>query len=48
MELIQAHLADSVATAQADGLSDRLVEGLSANWAGEEIRPLRSLHRHRF
>lgn len=48
VQFIEAHLADGVAAAQTDGLPDRFVESLSADRAGEEIRPLWSLHRHRF
>lgn len=48
MEFIQAHLADSMATTQTDGLSNCFIKSLSANWAGEEIRPLWSLYRHCF
>lgn len=48
VEFIQAHLADSMATTQADGLSNCFVKSLSANWAGKKIRPLWSLYRHCF
>lgn len=49
VQLVQAHLADSVATAEAYGPPHRLLERLRADGTQQELGPLRRLdgHRHR-
>lgn len=49
VQLVQAHLADGVAAAEADGSSHRLLERLRADGTQQEFGPLRRLdgHRHR-
>lgn len=46
MQLVQAHLADSMSTAQADGPANSLFKRLRADWAQQELRPLWGLHWH--
>lgn len=47
MQLVQAHLADGVAAAEADGPPYRLLERLRADGTQQELGPLRRLDRHR-
>lgn len=46
MQLVQAHLADSVSTAQTDGPADSFFKRLRADWAQQELGPLGCLHWH--
>lgn len=46
MQLVQAHFADGVSAAQADGPPDSLLERLRADRAQQELRPLWRLHWH--
>ena len=46
MQLVQAHLADSVSTTQADGPTNSLLKSLCADRAQQELRPLWCLHWH--
>lgn len=47
MQLVQAHLADSVAAAKADGPPHCLLERLRADGTQQELGPLWRLDRHR-
>lgn len=46
MQLVQAHFADGVPAAQADGPADSLLERLRADRAQQELCPLWRLHWH--
>lgn len=46
MQLVQAHLADRVSTAQADGPADSLLKCLCADRAQQELGPLWCLDWH--
>lgn len=46
MQLVQAHFADGVSAAQADGSADSLLERLRADRAQQELCPLWRLHWH--
>lgn len=47
VQLVQAHLANGVAAAEADGSPHRLFERLRADGTQQELGPLRRLDRHR-
>lgn len=46
MQLVQAHFADGVSAAQADGPTDSLLKRLRADRAQQELCPLWCLHWH--
>lgn len=46
VQLVQAHFADGVSTAQADGPANSLLERLRADRAQQELCPLWRLHWH--